>query len=299
MKNIILVSTLLLSGFFSSPALSADPFPHKKIGVNLYKIEVDENSIIASIGPDGVLLCDTGGESKAPRVLATVLELGGDGIDYIIDTHWHVDHTGANIYFGRDAVIIAHENVRKRLSQDKYLEFWDEEHPAFPDHALPEMVFSDRLSIHFNGEEIEITHLPGGHTDGDAVVYFRKSNVLHAGDCVFSNGFPAIDFEMGGNVETFADNLKKFAALVPHDATIVVGHGPDYSVEQVLAYETMVRSSIRAVRDAMENGMSVQEMQQANILEEWKYYGDGYFSCDEWINMIYQSLIYQPKDDTD
>jgi len=284
----------LLPGLILSPARAEEPFPHKKIGPTLYQIEVDVNSIIASIGPDGVLLCDAGGESKGPRVLETVRFLGGGSIDYVINTHWHVDHTGANICFGKDAVIIAHENVRKRLSEDKYLEFWDEEHPAFPDHALPDLTFKDRITVNFNGEEIQIIHLPGGHTDGDAVVYFRESNVLHVGDCVFSNGFPAIDFEMGGSVEGFADNLKKIVSMFPADVTIVTGHGPDCTVEDVRDYEKMVRASLRAVRDAMGSGRTVESMQRDGILEQWDAYGDGFFTCDEWINMIYQSLVYRP-----
>lgn len=283
----------LTFSYLFSQSHSENLFPFTKIGPNLYKIEVDDNSIIASIGTDGVLLCDVGGESKGHRVMETILELGGEKIDYIIDTHWHVDHAGGNICFGKDAFIIAHKNVRKRLSEDKSLKFWNEEHLAFPEFALPDMVFTDRLTMHFNGEDTDIIHLPGGHTDGDAIVYFRQSNILHVGDCLFSNGFPAIDFEMGGSVEGFADNLNKIASMMPTDVRIIAGHGPDYTIEQLKAYEIMVRSSLNAVRNAIQNNMSVEEMQQANILGEWIEYSNGFFSCDEWINMIYQSLVYQ------
>ena len=292
MKKTFIVFVLLPVYSFLSQSDSEKPFPYEKMGSNLYKIEVDANSIIASIGPDGVLLCDVGGESKGPRVFATVRALGGDHINYIIDTHWHVDHTGANICFGKEATIIAHENVRKRLSEDKYLEFWDEKHPAFPEYALPDMVFNDRMAMHFNDEDIEIIHLPGGHTDGDAVVYFKKANILHVGDCLFSNGFPAIDFEMGGSVEGFADNLDKIASMMPPDVRIVVGHGPDYTMDELKAYEKMVRSSLGAVRKAMQKNISVDAMQRNHLLKEWESYSHGFFSCDEWIRMIYQSLIY-------
>ena len=157
-KTVVLFALLLLCSLLSQTN-SNQSFPTTQIGPNLYKIEVDVNSIIASVGPDGVLLCDVGGESNGPRVMATVRELGGEKID----THWHVDHTGGNICFGKEAIIIAHENVRKRLAEDKYLKFWDEEHPAFPDYALPDLVFSKRLTLHFNGEDMELIHLPGGH----------------------------------------------------------------------------------------------------------------------------------------
>jgi len=292
-KKTVVAFVLLPLCSLLSQMNSNQPFPTTQMGPNLYKIEVDVNSIIASVGPDGVLLCDVGGESKGPRIMATVSKLEGEKIKYIINTHWHVDHTGGNICFGKEAIIIAHENVRKRLAEDKYLKFWDEEHPAFPEYALPDLTFSDRLMLHFNGEDVELIHLPGGHTDGDAIVYFRNANILHAGDCLFSNGFPAIDFETGGSVEGFADNLKKIASMMPSDVRIVTGHGPDYTIEELLAYEKMVRSSLHTIRNAMQKGLSVEAMQEAHLLKECKEYGRGFFSCDEWINMIYQSLIDQ------
>ena len=290
---LIAFTLLLWFSLFAHSNSDKSSYPFTTIGPNLYKIEVDVNSIIASIGSDGVLLCDVGGESKGLRVMETVRKLSGEKIDYIINTHWHVDHTGGNICFGKEALIIAHENVRKRLSEDKYLKFWEEEHPAFPDYALPDMVFTDRMTMHFNGEDIEIIHLPPGHTDGDAIVYFRQSNILHIGDCLFSNGFPAIDFEMGGSVEGFADNLNQIVSMMPLDVRIIVAHGPDYTIKELQAYETMVRSSLNVIRDAMQKDMSVEAMQQAHLLEEWEEYSHGFFSCDEWINMIYQSLLHQ------
>jgi cyclase len=275
--------------------VSIEPFPYQEIGPNLYKIEVDDNSIIASIGPEGVLLCDVGGESKGSRVMETVRKLGGDKINYIINTHWHVDHTGGNKCFGKEALIIAHENVRKRLSEDKYLAFWEETHPAFPDYALPDIVFSDRMTMYLNGIDIEIIHFPKGHTDGDAIVYFRQFNILHIGDCLFSNGFPAVDFETGGSVEGFADNLRKIAILMPQDVTIITGHGPDYTIKELQAYETMVRSSLDAVRNAMQKRWTLKAMLEADLLKEWEEYSHGFFSRDEWIEMIYQSLLHHSK----
>lgn len=266
------------------------PFPFEKIAPGLYKIETDANSIIASLGSDGILLCDAGKESDAPRLEATVRELGFQYVDYIINTHWHSDHTGGNLHFGRKAIVIAHNNVRKRLSEDKVLKFWDEVHPAYPEYALPDATFSDRMTLYLNGENIEIIHLPGGHTDGDAVVYFRNANVLHVGDCLFSNGFPAIDFETGGSVEGFADNLERVASMMPADVKIVAGHGPDITISELNSCTTMIRSSLQIVREAMQAGMSLEAMQHNRILDRWNEYGNGYFTCEQWIAMIYESL---------
>jgi len=295
MKNIITVFLIILLNTLNLQANSENSFPYTKIGDSIYKIEVNGKSVIASIGSDGVLLCDVGEENEAPQTKSTIQELGGEKIDYIINTHWHVDHSGGNIAFGKDAIIFAHENTRKRLSADKYLKFWEEEHLAFPEYALPDLVFSNRMTLYLNNEEIEIIHLPNGHTDGDVVVYFKNSNILHVGDCLFSNGFPAIDFENGGNVEGFADNLKIITEMMPKDVRIIVSHGPDYTIDDIRKYEKMIRSSLNTIQEAMKNNMSLEAIQQANILDDWQEFNNGYFNFNEWIHIIFQSLIYESE----
>lgn len=299
MKISILLFCLIPFGYVLIQHGQTETFSYEQIGENLYKIEVENTSIVASIGADGLLLSDVGRERGAVKLRSTIKELGGDKVKIVINTHWHNDHTGGNKVFGHEALIIAHKNVRNALSKDKYLEFWDEVHPAFPRYALPEITFSDCVSLHFNGEDIEIIHLPGGHTDGDAMVYFTKSKVLHAGDCIFSNGFPAIDFEMGGSVDGFANNLNTIVDIMPPDVRIVIGHGPDYTIEEVKEYESMVQSSLNLVRDAMNQGMSVKDMQQAGLLNRWEKYSNGFFSLNEWINMIYQSLAFRTENYSD
>ncbi|MBU1011573.1 MAG: MBL fold metallo-hydrolase [Bacteroidetes bacterium] len=299
MKNTILAICLIPLKLILSQPEQTETYGYELIGENLYKIEVENTSIIASIGPDGVLLSDVGRERSAIKLMSTIKEIGGDKVNIIINTHWHNDHTGGNKYFGKEAVLIAHNNVRNALSEEKHLKFWNEDHPAYPEYALPEITFTDRITLHFNGEDIEVIHLPNGHTNGDAMVYFSKSNILHVGDCIFSNGFPAIGFEMGGSVKGFAGNLNTIVSTMPPDVRIIVGHGPDYRIEDVKAYEKMIRSSLNLVHDAMNKGMSVKDIQQAGLLNRWEKYSNGFFSLNEWINMIYQSLVFQLERNSD
>ena len=268
-----------------------------KLDKRLYKLIIGSVNAVASIGPDGVLLSDSGFEKTAGALKTEMKKLGSGDIRFIINTHWHSDHVGGNKTFGRDATIIAHHNVRKLLSEDQVLEFWQEEYEALPEFARPHLTFSDRLTIHFNGEVIDIIHLPGGHTDGDVIVWFKNSNVLHMGDLLFSNGFPAVDFENGGSVVQFVKNLRWVIKTMPSDVKIIAGHGPDMSIDGLDKYREMLLSTLNIIQGALKNGKGLDEMKQAEILKEWRQWGKGYFTCDEWIEIVYFSLIRNDEKD--
>lgn len=262
-----------------------------KLDTHLYKLDIGSVNVVASVGPDGVLLSDSGFEETAGALKTELKKLGSDDIRFTINTHWHSDHVGGNKAFGKDATIIAHHNVRKLLSENQVLEFWQEEYMGLPEYARPHLTFSDKLTIHFNGEVIDIIHLPGGHTDGDVIVWFKNSNVLHMGDLLFSNGFPAVDFENGGSVGHFAENLQRVIKTMPPDVKIIAGHGPDISNEELDAYRRMLLSTLNIIQKALKDGMTLEQMKQAEILKEWNQWGERHFSCDKWIEIVYHSLI--------
>jgi len=266
----------------------------QQAGLSLFRLEIGNNTVLASIGKDGVLLCDAGSERESREIKAALQKLRAFQPDYIIDTHWHEDHSGGNIVFGKSAVIIAHKNVRNTLSEDRFLEYWQEEHPAYPVAGLPDIVFDDSLSIHFNGERIDLIALSPGHTNGDIIVFFRESNVIHVGDCIFSNGFPAIDFETGGSVEGFAENLTAIMHLIDEDSRVITGHGPDCDLAFVRDYQEMILSSIEIVKKAIQSGKSLEEMKSEGILNQWEKYSHGFFSCEQWTEMVYYSLKKHP-----
>lgn len=261
-----------------------------KLSQNLYKMRFGSVNLVASVGCDGVLLSDTAFENLAGEIRAELKKLGSGDVKIVINTHWHSDHTDGNKAFGREATIIAHRNVRKRLSKKQVSEYWEEEHDPVPEYARPNLTFSDMLTIHFNGEDIEISHFPNGHSDGDVIVYFKKAGVVHLGDLLFSDGFPAIDFENGGNPVTWAENLHKIIDKMPADVIFVAGHGRDYTLSDLKKYQDMMQSTVEIVRSAMVRGESLEEMKRAGILKDWEDWGKEMFPCEKWIEMVYYSL---------
>lgn len=286
----IIINTILLSGL----SFSQEKLPEievTRLSDYLYKLMIGPVSVVASIGPDGVLLSDTGFESTGMLLKSTLEKLGGRHIRYIINTHWHSDHCNGNKVLGNDAVIIAHENVRKTLSEDQVLTvFWKEKQKALPEYARPNLTFKERMNVVFNDEQIEVIHFPYGHTDGDAIVHFKKANVVHMGDLLFSNGFPAIDFEHGGNAERWAINLQKIIDLMPADVKLIAGHGPDYTIEKLKKYREMMLSTVAIVKKEIGKGKSLDEMKKDNILTGWGEWASGFHSCNEWIEIVYHSL---------
>jgi len=282
--------SLLCAGLLSAENGADEKAEVTKLGQNLYKIRFGNINLVASVGPDGVLLSDTAFEGMASETRAELKKLGNDDVKIVINTHWHSDHTDGNKEFGKEAIIIAHHNVRKLLSEKQVLEYWGEEHDPFPEYARPHLTFSDKLTVHFNEDEIELTHFPGGHSDGDVIVHFKKAGVVHLGDLLFSDGFPAIDFENGGNAEIWAQNLHEIISIMPADVIFVAGHGRDYSAEDLKKYHRMMKSTSRLVQEAMDLDLSLEEMKKNQILKDWEKWGEAFFPCDKWIEIVYYSL---------
>ncbi|MDX1578383.1 MAG: MBL fold metallo-hydrolase, partial [Gemmatimonadota bacterium] len=203
-------------------------------------------------------------------------------------THWHGDHTGGNVEFGEAATIIAHANVRERLStpQDR----GGRVTPAAPDEALPVVTFEDGLSVHLNGEEIRAFHVPHGHTDGDAVIWFTDSNVVHMGDDFFAGRFPFVDLASGGSVEGLERGIGSVLEEIPADAVIIPGHGPVSDVDDLRLYHRMLGETIAMVRQKMEDGRSAEEIQAEGVGSAWDGWGEGFISTERWLETIYRSL---------
>lgn len=291
MKLILLLTAFLSTSLFSQVEIQVTP-----LAKHLYKLDIGHVSSVASIGPDGVLLSDTGFERNGQSLLSKLKQLGGNDIKYIINTHWHSDHCGGNKILGKDknVVIIAHENVRKTRSQDQILTvYWKEEHKALPDYALPNLTFSEKLTLFFNDEQIEVIHLPKGHSDGDAIIYFKNANVVHMGDLLFSDGFPAVDFEHQGSAKQWALNLQTIIDLMPPDVKLIAGHGRDYNIEDLKKYRDMLFATEKIVENALLQGMSLSEMIEKDILKEWESWAEAHHSCEQWIEILYHSLTYQ------
>lgn len=267
---------------FSQVEIKAVP-----VAGNVYMLQGAGGNIGVSVGKDGLLIVDDQFAPLADKIKAALKGLGEGRLHFVLNTHWHGDHTGGNEAFGREAHIIAHDNVRKRLAAGQMLRGTQVD-PA-PPGALPVVTFGESLSIHFNGEEIKAIHFPKGHTDGDSIIFFTGANVVHMGDQFFAGRFPFVDLESGGTVQGLIDNIAKVLAEIPANARIIPGHGALSTVEDLKAYHRMLVETTDVVRKAMAAGKSLQEIQAAGFPETWKDWGSGFINTEAWIATIHAS----------
>src|SRR4030095_16428092 len=200
------------------------------------------------VGDDGLLIVDDQFAPLADKIRAALKGIADKKLHFILNTHWHGDHTGGNVAFGPEGTIIAHDNVRKRLSTEQKSTVFNRTTPPSPKEALPVITFDKTLTVHFNGEEIRAIHFPHGHTDGDSVIFFTGSNVVHMGDDFFAGRFPFVDLESGGNVEGLTKNIGDIVAKLPADVKIIPGHGPLSTVNDLKLYHRMLLETTEVVR---------------------------------------------------
>ncbi|HEX6904572.1 MAG TPA: MBL fold metallo-hydrolase [Thermoanaerobaculia bacterium] len=245
-------------------------------------------NIGVSVGSDGILIVDDQFAPLADKIRAALKGLGDGKLRFVLNTHWHFDHTGGNPVFGKEASIVAHDNVRKRLAKGQKLR--GEQVPPAPAEALPVITFGESLSVHFNGEEIRVIHFPHGHTDGDSIIFFTGSNVVHMGDTFFANAFPFVDLESGGSVQGLVDNIGKVIGQVPANVKIIPGHGPLSTLDDLKKYHRMLTETVGIVRKKIDAGKSLAEIKSEGLPEEWKSWGTGFIKTDAWIETIHASL---------
>src|SRR5918994_1556083 len=233
---------------FAQTDLSKVEIKVHKVNGNVYMLEGAGGNIGVSVGPDGILIVDDQYAPLADKIKAALKTLSEGKLKFVLNTHWHGDHTGGNPVFGPEAPIIAHDNVRKRMSTEQKSEFFKSTTPAAPKEALPVVTFNQNLSVHFNGEEIRAIHYPHGHTDGDSVIFFTSSNVVHLGDNFFAGRFPFVDLDSGGDVEGLTKNISEIITRIPAGAKLIPGHGPLSTIEDLKTYHNMLVTTSDIVR---------------------------------------------------
>ncbi|HXQ72479.1 MAG TPA: MBL fold metallo-hydrolase [Pyrinomonadaceae bacterium] len=261
-----------------------------KIAGNVYMLEGAGGNIGVSVGPDGILIVDDQFAPLADKIRASLKTLGQGKLRFILNTHWHGDHTGSNAAFGPEATIVAHDNVRKRLSTEQRSEFFKSTTPASPKEALPVITFDQSLTVHFNGEEIRAIHFPNGHTDGDSVIFFTTSNVVHLGDDFFAGRFPFVDLESGGSVEGLTKNIGELITKIPADAKLIPGHGPISTLDDLKAYHRMLVETTTIVRDKIAAKKTLDQIKSEGLPAEWNSWGTGFIKTDLWLEIVYRSL---------
>ncbi|HYN22087.1 MAG TPA: MBL fold metallo-hydrolase [Thermoanaerobaculia bacterium] len=268
---------------FSKVEVKAQPVAGK-----VHMLQGAGGNIGVSVGSDGILIVDDQFAPLADKIRAALKGLGDGKLAFVLNTHWHFDHTGGNEIFGKEATIIAHENVRKRMSGSQMLR--GEQVQPSPPQALPIVTFGESLSVHFNGEEIKVIHFPQGHTDGDSVIFFTGSNVVHMGDDFFAGRFPFIDRESGGTLAGLTANIEKVLGQLPADVKIIPGHGPLSAKSDLEAYLGMLKETTAHVRGRIAAGKDLKAIQGEGLPEKWKEWGSGFINTDLWVQLLYESL---------
>lgn len=261
-----------------------------KVAGNVYMLQGQGGNIGVSVGPDGILIVDDQYAPLADKIKAALKTLGEGKLKFVLNTHWHGDHTGSNAAFSPEAPIIAHDNSRNRMATDQKSEFWKRTTPASPKEALPVITFDHSLTVHFNGEEIRVIHFPKGHTDGDSIIFFTNSNVVHMGDHFFAGRFPFVDLESGGTVAGFTKNVADVIGKLPAGVKIIPGHGPLSTSDDLKLFHRMLVETTDIVRQKMAAGKTLEQIKTDGLPEEWKSWGTGFIKTDVWIETIHRSL---------
>ena len=246
-------------------------------------------NIGVSYGADGTVLVDDQFAPLTEKIQAAVEGLGASPTKFLINTHWHFDHTGGNENFGKaGAVIMAHENVRVRLVAGGTV--IGNVTPPAPPAALPVVTYGDGVTFHLNGDDIEVKYLGGGHTDGDSVVFWKNAKVVHTGDLfMHRSGFPFVDVSSGGNVEHLLSSLGSIIAAIDDETVVIPGHGELATRSDLIAFRTMVATAVERVKALKDAGRSLDQANTARPLEGLRN-ANGFISDDDFVEAIWASL---------
>ncbi len=274
-----------------TPAM-ADELRSTAVSGHVHMISGKGGNVGVSAGPDGVFLIDDQYAPGAPALLAAARAIRDAPLRFVINTHWHGDHTGGNEAAGdAGAIIMAHDNVRKRLNSEQFLEFFKSRSGPRPPAALPVITFTEQLSLHLNGDRIDVIHVAAAHTDGDSIIHFQQADVLHMGDVFFHGMYPFIDLSSGGSIDGLIRAVERGLALAGPQTRVIPGHGPLTDRAGLAGYHRFLVSLRDAVSAAIGRGESLEQIIAARPTAardaDW---GGGFISAEQLVRFVHQSL---------
>jgi len=280
----VVLVCLSLAAFAQDDDFSKVQMKVTKVAGNVYMLEGSGGNIGASVGEDGIVIVDDQFAPLADKIKAALKGVTNKPVRFVINTHFHGDHTGGNAIFQKDAPVIAQDNVRKRLEAGG-----GDRKPA-PKDALPIVTFDHDVTVHLNGEDIHALHFASGHTDGDSIIFFPKSNVVHMGDDFVTYGFPFIDLKSGGSVEGMIAAVDDVVGKLPADVKVIPGHGPISNLDDVRKFSAMLKATLAAIQNALKQGKTLDQMKQEKILAPWDKWSGDFIKTDGFIETLYDDL---------
>jgi glyoxylase-like metal-dependent hydrolase (beta-lactamase superfamily II) len=263
----------------------------------LHMMQGAGGNLLVSTGADGVLVIDDQYAPLAGRIRAAIEAIGPGPIRWVVNTHWHGDHTGGNEEMAEHgAVIVAHDNVRRRMSTEQFMAAFQRKVPPSPARALPTVTFGQSLTFHFNDDEVRVVHVPAAHTDGDALIHFREADVLHTGDLFFNGTYPFFDTSSGGAFRGMIAATGRLLELAGDDTLIVPGHGPLATRSDLVAYREMLIDVEREISGQIAAGRARAEIVASRPTRAHDArWGQGFLKPESFAALVYESLIRAPE----
>jgi cyclase len=260
----------------------------QKVAGSVYMLQGAGGNIAVSVGDDGIVVVDDQFAPLAEKIEAALRGLTDKPVRFVLNTHWHGDHVGGNEYFGQRGTIIAHDNVRRRMAEGGTVR--GNRTPPYPKAALPVVTFDRDATVHLNGEDIRALHVAAGHTDGDAIVFFPRSNVVHMGDDFVTYGFPFIDLESGGSVKGMIESVETVVARLPPDVKVIPGHGNLSTLDDVRKFTQMLRETTAIVEKGIAAGKTLEQMKREKVLAAYDRWSGDFVGTDKFLETLYDDL---------
>lgn len=298
MTRLRLAAALAAALVLAAPAAAQQDFSKvevraEKLAPTVWMLTGAGGNIGLSAGEDAVFLVDDQYAPLTERITAAIAQVSPKPVRFVLNTHWHGDHVGGNEKLGRaGAVIVAHDNTRKRLSTEQFLEMWRATVKPLPRAGLPVITFSRDTTFHLNGEEIRAFHVPRAHTDGDVIVHFSGSDVIHMGDVFWNRLYPLIDTGSGGTVDGMVAAVDRALALAGPKTRIIPGHGPLATKDDLAAYREMLATIGSRIKAMIREGKKLEEIVEANPTADFDaVWGKGFIPPRKFAEMVAMNLI--------
>jgi len=263
-----------------------------KLAEGLYMLEGAGGNIGVSVGDDGVIVVDDQFAPLTPKIQEAISKISPNPIKFVLNTHWHGDHVGGNENLAAaGAVVIAHDNVRKRMSSEQFIEIMKRKVPPSPPKALPVVTFTSDITLHLNGEDIHVIHMDPTHTDGDSVVVFPKAKVVHMGDCYMTISYPFADMSSGGNFDGFIGTSEKVVGMTDASFKIIPGHGPVSNRAELKSWHDMLAEIRASVKKQVDAGKALAEIQKEKPTAKWdEKWGQKFIKGDQIVEFAFASV---------